>query len=179
MVRPAARDSDPRGEKISARPVRTVISVAVGLDGDAITSLLRGPDGNRRRADFDIRAAVAQHAERSGSGSDLDQITPVFQLAHANLGGRTQANHVAPVELDFGTAVRARGQMIVHHQGAVQGGRAQFPRIAAANGDVAIHQADARHAMLGRSTIVILLLLLRGLLLRGRLLRKLLLSRSR
>ena len=124
-----------------------------------ITSLLRGPHGNRGRADLDIGGTVAQDLEHRGAAGNLDQVMSVFQLADAHLGSVSEANHVVRIELNFGGGVLSGGQEIVDQQWSVGRCGSQVSGIAAADSDVAIHQADASHAVVGRFAIVRLLLL--------------------
>src|SRR6185369_4361978 len=149
----------PWAENIGAAGSYSDLGGAVGENRDAITSLLRGPHGNRGSADFDIGIVVAQHAKHRGAAGDLDQIASVLQLADANFGRVTQANHISRVELNFGRGVLSGGQKIVDQERSVGCRGGQVAGIATPHGDVAIHQADAGYAVVGRIAAVLLLLL--------------------
>src|SRR5581483_4311287 len=78
---------------------------AVGTNIDPVNAAPRRADRNTRRADFDLRVGIAQHAETRGAGGDLNLIAVILQLAEANFARRTDAQQVGRIELHFGAPV--------------------------------------------------------------------------
>ena len=122
---------------------------AVGEHGDAVVAVGDGPDGRAGGRKLDLGIAAGQRREGDGAAGDLQKILPLFKLGEADLAVRRDADAVVIVELNFGAGGGPGGDPVLGEQRSVDGPGNPVARVAALHGDVAIHQAQTRHAAPG------------------------------
>src|SRR5450631_253334 len=154
----------PHGRHVSSTELGAALR-----SGDLRFALANDHDGVAIRPHFDAENAIMMRGmDRYVGGIDLGLSFAVFRdrevrdaLAQLNLnvflrkvrdvglGVRSQAKYVGEVELQLGTRVVASRNFVAGHYRLIQRGCRPVSRIAALCGNIAVHQADSRHALIG------------------------------
>jgi len=122
--------------------------VAIRPHFDAEHSIvMRGMDGHVRGIDLRLGFAVFRNREVQDALAQLNLNVFLRQVRDVDLGVRAQAKNIGEVELQFRPRAVAGRNFVAGHDRLIQYDCRPVAGITALRGDVAVNQADARHAL--------------------------------